>query len=68
MNNLGEMYYSGHSVSQDYVQARQWYEGSGGNGTVNRLKDLGRPILHASIAFRRGRNSPRATASGTANE
>jgi len=41
LNQLGDLYYSGRGVSQDYVQARQWYQKAADAGSANAMYQLG---------------------------
>ena len=41
MNNLGELYYSGHGVAQDYGKAREWYQKAADAGNTDGLFNLG---------------------------
>ena len=46
MNSLGVMYYHGEGVSQDYAQAKQWYEKAAEYGNANAMNNLGVMYYH----------------------
>jgi TPR repeat protein len=41
LNQLGELYYSGHGVTQDYGRARQWFQKAAAAGNTNAMYRLG---------------------------
>jgi TPR repeat protein len=42
MNSLGDLYHDGKGITQDYAQARQWYEKAAVGGIAAAMFNLGR--------------------------